>query len=121
MNIIGKWKLSSINAPGDTAELFEENKDMLLEFLCDGTLNTIVLAVEPYISMAAEAGDEAREDGYIVLYSSRWEERDGDIYYDSEVEGEILDEAITDSMVKLGITDDDHILYNYETFCYERV
>lgn len=42
--------------PEEHADVFNENKDMFLEFLNDGTLNTIVKAVSPYLEMAAEEG-----------------------------------------------------------------
>lgn len=135
MNIIGKWKLKGLNIPSEKglelftvdnypeeyADVFNENKDMILEFLEDGTLNTIVEAVEPYISMAAEEGLESRADGYIVSYSTKWEDRDGTIYYDSEAEGEILGEAIVDSFVPLEVTEDGCILFNFGMALYERI
>lgn len=134
MSIIGKWKLKGIrmpsedgfasytaaNIPDEYLDVFQENKDMLLEFLADGTLNTIVEATGPYLDMAAEAGIAPRDDGYIVAYSTQWEDRAGKIYYNSEVEGEILDEAV-DPFVEIGITEDGCILYNYGMFLYERV
>lgn len=134
MNIIGKWKLKGINVPTENgpvfyskdnipeeyAEVFNENKDMLLEFLEDGTLNTIVEAVGPYLELAAEAGIEAREDGYMVANSVKWENRNGTIYYDSGAEGTILDEAI-DPFIPLEVTDDDCILYNFGILLYERI
>lgn len=36
---------------------------MLLEFLADGTLNTIVEATGPYLDMAAKAEIAPRDDG----------------------------------------------------------
>lgn len=134
MKLIGKWKLKGINVPTENgpvsytkdnipeeyADVFNENKDMLLEFLEDGTLNTIVEAVGPYLEMAAESGIEAREDGYIVAFSTRWEDRNGTIYYNSEIEGTILDEEI-DPFMPIEITDDGCILYNFGMLLYERV
>lgn len=134
MNIIGKWKLKGMNIPTENgpvlytkdnfpeeyADLFDENKDMLLEFLEDGTLNTIVEATQPYLDMAAEEGIEVREDGYIVSSSTRWENRNGKIFYDSEVEGTILDEAV-DPFVEIDVTEDGCIWFNYGMALYERI
>lgn len=134
MNIIGKWKLKGMNIPTENglvlytkdnfpeeyADVFNENKDMLLEFLEDGTLNTIVEATGPYLDMAAEEGIEAREDGYLVCFSTHWENRNGRIYYDSEAEGTILDEPV-DPFVEIGVTEDGCIWFNYGMALYERV
>lgn len=134
MNIIGKWKLKGINIPTENGfefftednfpeefkDVFDENKDMILEFLEDGTLNTIVEAVGSYLDMAAEEGIEPRSDGYIVAFSSRWEDRDGKIFYDSEAEGTILDEAV-DPFVEIDVTEDGCIWYNFGMALYERL
>lgn len=133
MDFIGKWKLKGIYAPtengpvlytkesipADFADVFEENRDMVLEFLEDGTLNTIVEATGPYLEMAAESGAEVREDGYLVAFSTRWEKRDGKPYYNSELEGTVLDEAV-DPFVPIECTDDGCLLYNFGTLLYER-
>lgn len=133
MDFIGKWKLKGIHIPTENGlvlytvdnipdghiDIFNENKDMLLEFLEDGTLNNIVEAVGPYLEMAAESGVEPRDDGYIVAFSTQWEDRNGTIYYNSEIEGTILDEAV-DPFVEIGVTEDGCILYNYGMFLYER-
>ncbi len=134
MNIIGKWKLKAIclptengpvsytedTIPTENAEVFAENRDMLLEFLEDGTLNTIVKAEGEYLAMAEESGVEPREDGYIVAMSTSWENRGGKFYYNSELEGEILGDTV-DPFIEIGITDDGCIMYNYGMFVYERV
>lgn len=134
MNIIGKWKLKEIrlpsengpqrytedNCPPEQAEVFAENRDMLLEFLEDGTLNTLIPSTDEYLAMAAEAGLEVREDGFIVALSTQWEQRNGKPYYNSELEGELLGEAV-DPYIEIGETDDGCIMYNFGMFIYERV
>lgn len=133
MNIIGKWKLKGIrlpsengvelytidNVPAEHEDIFNENKDMILEFLEDGTLNTIVEATDTYVAMAAEEGMEVRGDGYIVAFSTKWEDRNGTIYYDSGMEGTILDEQV-DPFLPIESTDDGCILYNFGMALYER-
>lgn len=134
MNIIGKWKLKGMNVPTENGlelytvenfpeeyeDVLNENKDMLLEFCEDGTLNTVVEAVSPYLEMAAEEGVEPREDGYIVFDTVKWEDRDGKIFYDSQAEGEILGEAV-DPFVEIDVTEDGCIWFNYGMCLYERV
>lgn len=92
MNIIGKWKLKGINIPTENGpvfytgadfpeeyvDIFNENKDMILEFCEDGTLNTIVEATGAYLEMAAAEGIAPREDGFIVVDAVKWEDRGGE-------------------------------------------
>ncbi len=134
MNIIGKWKLKGISIPTENGlvlytedavpqehmDVFNENKDMILEFLEDGTLNTIVEAVGQYLEMATAEGIEPREDGYIIAMSTQWEQRGEAIFYNSQLEGEILDEQV-DPFIQIGFTEDGCILYNYGMFLYERI
>lgn len=133
MNIVGKWKLKGLNIPTadgaelytvdnypeEYAEIFDENKDMILEFCEDGTLNTVVKADGQYLEMAAEEGLEPREDGFIVVDSVKWEDRDGTIFYDSQAEGEILGEAV-DPFTEIDVTEDGCIWFNYGIALYER-
>lgn len=134
MNIVGKWKLKGLNIPtADGAELytvdnypeeyediFNENKDMVLEFCADGTYNMIMEAVGEIAETAEAEGYPIREDGYVVVDSATWEDRDGTIFYDSQAEGTILDEEI-DPFIELGITEDGCILFNYGMMLFERM
>lgn len=134
MNVIGKWKLKGINMPTENgivtytaenmtdeyAEVFNESKDMILEFLEDGTLNSIIEAVGKYLEMAKEEGIEPREDGYLVVSTVKWEDRNGKIFYDCGAEGTILDEKI-DPFIELSFTEDGCILYNFNMLLYERL
>lgn len=134
MNIIGKWKLKGMNIPAangpvfytednfpeEYVDVFNENKDMLLEFCEDGTLNTIVEATDSYLEMAAAEGIVPREDGFIVVDTVKWEDRDGKIFYDSQAEGTILDEPV-DPFVSIDVTEDGDIWFNFGMALYERV
>lgn len=134
MNIIGKWKLKGINIPTangpvlytvdnfpeEYADIFNENKDIILEFCENGILNTIVEATEPYLAMAAEEGFEQRQDGFFVIDTQKWENRDGKIFYDSQAEGEILGEDI-DPFVEIDVTEDGCIWFNFGMALYERM
>lgn len=126
MDVIGKWKLKGINVPTENgfvlynldnypeeyADVFNENKGMLLEFCADGTYNMIMEAVGEIAESAKAEGYPIREDGYVVIGSAKWEDRDGKIFYDSQAEGTILDEAI-DPFIELEVTEDGCILFNY--------
>lgn len=97
MDFIGKWKFKGINMPTpdgtkfftretateDMSEIFDEGEQMLLEFCEDGTYNMIVEAVGEIAETAAEEGYLIREDGYAVVDTAKWEDRDGTIFYDS--------------------------------------
>lgn len=134
MNIIGKWKLKGMNIPTENgfvlytmdnfpeeyADIFNENKDMLLEFCEDGTYNMIVEAVGEIAEAAAAENYPIREDGYAVVGTAKWEDRDGKIFYDSQAEGTILDEPV-DPFVELGVTEDGCIWFNYGMALYERM
>ncbi len=133
MDFIGKWKLKGINvptengvqfftretAPEEMGEVFDEGEQMLLEFCEDGTYNMIVEAVGEIAEAAAAEGYPIREDGYAVVSSAKWEDRDGKIFYDSQAEGTIGDEEI-DPFVELTFTPEGYILYNF-LYVYEKI
>lgn len=134
MNLIGKWKLKGINVPTEEGvitytrenlppeveDTFNEADMFILEFLEDGTYNMLVEATEELTQMAKDEGLEIREDGYIVNSSTTWKEVDGKLYYDSGVEGEILDEAV-DPFVEAQFAEDGCLLYNFGMMFYERI
>lgn len=133
MDIIGKWKLKSMNiptpdgmvlctkdnVPEECKEIYAEGESMDLEFLEDGTYNVIQKAEGELAELAKEEGLEIRPDGYVVAFSAKWEDRDGTIYYDSGVEGTVLDEEI-DPYLPLEFDEDGCILYDYGMSLYER-
>lgn len=133
MNIIGKWKLKGMNIPTengmtlytkenipeDFKDTYEEAEIMELEFLEDGTYNVMQKVEGELAAQAIEEGMEIREDGYVVAFTAKWEDRDGTIYYDSGAEGTILDEEV-DPFLPLEVTEDGCIWYNYGMCLYER-
>lgn len=134
MNIIGKWKLKGAriptedgfklytkdNIPQEHAGVLDEAADFDLEFLENGTYNLITKAVGQYAEEAEKEGLEVREDGYFVVSSATWEDRNGTVYYDSGAEGTILEEEV-DPFIPLEVTDDGCIFYNYGMLLYERM
>lgn len=133
MDFIGKWKFKGINMPTpdgtkfftretateDMSDIFDEGEQMLLEFCEDGTYNMIVEAVGEIAETAAEEGYLIREDGYAVVDTAKWEDRDGTIFYDSQAEGTIGDEEI-DPFVELTFTEEGDLVYNF-LYVYEKV
>lgn len=133
MDFIGKWKFKGINmptengvrfftrenAPDDMSDVFDEGEQMLLEFCEDGTYNMIVEAVGEVAESAEAEGYTIREDGYAVVISAKWEDRDGKIFYDSLAEGTIGDEEI-DPFVELTFNEDGNIVYNF-IYVYEKI
>lgn len=134
MNIIGKWKLKGMkvptenglefytvdNFPEEHMDVLNEGINMILEFCEDGTYN-VIQKVEGELAEQAEAeGMEIRPDGYAVLFSAKWEDRNGTIYYDTGAEGTILDEEV-DPFLPLEVDGDGCIWYNYGMGLYERM
>lgn len=134
MDIIGKWKFKGMNVPTEDGMVFYNKEDIPedfadvranaeafdLEFLADGTYNMIGKAEGELAEQAEEEGMEIREDGYVVAFSAKWEDRNGDIYYDCGAEGTILDEEV-DPFIKLEVNEDGNIWYNYGMCLYERI
>lgn len=69
---------------------------------------------------AKAEGMEIRDDGYVVAFSAKWEDRNGAIYYDTGAEGTILDEEI-DPFDPLKVNEEGCIWYNYGMCLYERM
>lgn len=133
MEFIGKWKLKGINmptengmqfmtretAPEEALDVFDEGEQMLLEFCEDGTYHMIAEAVGELAETAEAEGYPIREDGFIVVSTATWENRDGKIFYDSQAEGTIGDQEI-DPFVELTCTDDGCIVFNF-LYVYEKM
>lgn len=134
MNIIGKWTLKGIQVPTESgmtyyskADVPEEYQEGLaeaaatdLEFLEDGTYNMIQKVEGELAEQAREEGMEVREDGYVVAFTAKWEDRDGTIFYDTGAEGEILDEEV-DPFMPLEFDENGCMWFNYGMLLYERV
>lgn len=133
MDIIGKWKLKGMNVPTENGmvlytaenipdefkETFEETSLTVLEFLEGGVYNMIQKVEGELVEAAKAEGMEVRDDGYAVVLSATWEDRDGTVYYDTGAEGTILDEEI-DPFEPLQFTEDGCMLCNYGMCLYER-
>ena len=125
MNIIGKWKVKKIGVlqPDFSLKMFtpqeletledaEEYIKMassVIEFLPDGTMNTLLPVPEELVNQCLEAGMEI-VDGFAIMDQTTWKEENGEYFYDTKIEGEIFGEKVS-SFEKLKIKDDG-ILYS---------
>lgn len=89
------------------------------EFTPDGRLDTLMPVPEEMVEQAKNEGMEIRE-GFAVIKSAAWKEQDGKFFFDSEIEGEILGEAV-DSFMEIKVLPDGCLLYNMDVLVLERV
>ena len=135
MDIRGVWKVKEVHVPTPDGEKvftpdnppederFEGAVEMmqyLTEFAEDGTLNTLMFVPEDKRGEAAKHGAVVREDGYAAVESTVWKEENGKIYYDTEIEGEVLGEKV-DSFAEIPVTEDGCLQYGLGMIILERV
>lgn len=113
MNIIGKWKIIKIlimtkdfdrlmcpideiknNVSEDMLSDYLDMASTELEFLPDGTMNTIRCLTDEQAKQAAEEGIEL-VDGNKFVESTEWKEENGEYFYYSGNQGEIMGEAVS--------------------------
>ena len=96
----------------ETLEDAEEHLKMagtIIEFLPDGTMNTLFPVPEEFVNQLLEEGKKI-VDGFAIMDSTTWKEENGEYSYDTKIEGEIFGEKVS-SFQKLEI-EDDCILYS---------
>lgn len=135
MDVIGRWRLKSLNVPTENGivsytrdtvppeltDTFEETAQSMLEFTEDGHLNTIMAVTDELRAMAAAEGIEIPEGAdYFPVMTVAWELRDGKVFYEIDVEGEIMGETV-EPFDQLTFTEDGCILYNFGLATYERM
>lgn len=135
MDVRGVWKVKEVHVPTPDGEKvftpdnppederFEGAVEMMqyrTEFAEDGTLNTLMLVPEEMREEAAKHGAVVREDGYAAVESTVWKEENGKIYYDTEIEGEVLGEKV-DSFAEIPVTEDGCLQYGLGMIILERV
>ena len=135
MDIRGVWKVKEVHVPTPDGEKvftpdnppederFEGAVEMmqyLTEFAEDGTLNTLMFVPEDKRGEAAKHGVVVREDGYAAVESTVWKEENGKIYYDTEIEGEVLGEKV-DSFAEIPVTEDGCLQYGLGMIILERI
>ena len=135
MDVLGVWKVKEVHVPTPDGEKvftpdnppederFEGAVEMMqyrTEFAEDGTLNTLMFVPEDKRGEAAKHGAVVREDGYAAVESTVWKEENGKIYYDTEIEGEVLGEKV-DSFAEIPVTEDGCLQYGLGMIILERV
>lgn len=135
MDVRGVWKVKEVHVPTPDGEKvftpdnppederFEGAVEMMqyrTEFAEDGTLNTLMFVPEEMREEAAKHGAVVREDGYAAVESTVWKEENGKIYYDTEIEGEVLGEKV-DSFAEIPVTEDGCLQYGLGMIILERV
>lgn len=135
MDVRGVWKVKEVHVPTPDGEKvftpdnppederFEGAVEMMqyrTEFAEDGVLNTLMFVPEEMREEAAKQGAVVREDGYAVVESTVWKEENGKIYYDTEIEGEVLGEKV-DSFAEIPVTEDGCLQYGLGMIILERV
>ena len=135
MDVRGVWKVKEVHVPTPDGEKvftpdnppederFEGAVEMMqyrTEFAEDGTLNTLMFVPEDKRGEAAKHGAVVREDGYAAVESTVWKEENGKIYYDTEIEGEVLGEKV-DSFAELPVTAAGCLQYGLGMIILERV
>ena len=135
MDVRGVWKVKEVHVPTPDGEKvftpdnppederFEDAVEMMqyrTEFAEDGTLNTLMFVPEDKRGEAAKHGAVVREDGYAAVESTVWKEENGKIYYDTEIEGEVLGEKV-DSFAEIPVTEDGCLQYGLGMIILERV
>ena len=134
MDIRGIWKVKEVHVPTPDGEkvftpdnppedeMFEEMAAMMqwrTEFADDGALNTLMFVPEEMKAEAAKHGVDVRDDGYAVIDSTHWEERDGKFFYDTKIEGEVLGEKV-DPFIEIPVIDGDCLEYSHGMIILER-
>lgn len=134
MDIRGIWKVKEVHVPTPDGEkvftpdnppedeIFEEMAAMMqwrTEFADDGALNTLMFVPEEMKAEAAKHGVDVRDDGYAVIDSTQWEERDGKFFYDTKIEGEVLGEKV-DTFIEIPVIDGGCLKYSHGMIILER-
>lgn len=140
MNIIGKWKIKEFHIPNpmnledpskaiciytpETLPDEEEYEDFaqmartFFEFTPEGRLDTLMPIPADMYEEVQKEGLEIR-NGFAVIKSTTWKEQDGKLFYDSEIQGEVLGEAV-DSFLEIKVLPDGCLLYNMDVLVLER-
>ena len=134
MDIRGIWKVKEVHVPTPDGEkvftpdnppedeMFEEMAALMqwrTEFADDGALNTLMFVPEEMKAEAAKHGVDVRDDGYAVIDSTQWEERDGKFFYNTKIEGEVFGEKV-DTFIEIPVIDGDCLEYSHGMIILER-
>ena len=93
----------------EDAEEYLNMASAIVEFLPDGTMNTLFPVTKELEEQLIAEGKEI-VDGFGIMDTTTWKKENEEYFYDTKIEGEIFDEKVS-SFEKLEI-EDDCILYS---------
>ena len=114
MNLIGKWKVKELPVypePGkmifvavedfpkyitdeDLLNDYMQQASFIYEFCEDGTVETMMPIPEEMMEKAKEQGAKIKGN-YGVIDTTVWKEEDGKIFYDTKINGTVMDEPVS--------------------------
>ena len=124
MNLIGKWKVKELPVyPEPSKMIFVAVEDfpkyITYEFCEDGTVETMMPIPEEMMEKAKEQGAKIK-DNYGVIDTTVWKEEDGKIFYDTKINGTVMDEPVS-SFAEIKEAEDGTIRFNAGFTVLERV
>ena len=127
MNLIGKWKVKELPVypePCKTIfvaveELPMQQASFIYEFCEDGTVETMMPIPEEMMEKAKEQGAKIKGN-YGVIETTEWKEEDGKIFYDTKINGTVMDEPVS-SFAEIKEAEDGTIRFNAGFTVLERV
>lgn len=120
--VLGQWRMKymisfdeDLNAKHALLEDLAAEKDdkelkimsiTIMEFTPDGNIDMkIPIEKTGYTVEQVEADGMKVKDGYVMMDSNHWKEKDGEVYADTGLEGEVLGEKV-DGWEKLSLNED---------------
>ena len=120
--VLGQWRMKymisfdeDLNAKHALLEDLAADKDdkelkimsiTIMEFTPDGNIDMkIPIEKTGYTVEQVEADGMKVKDGYVMMDSNYWKEKDGEVYADTGLEGEVLGEKV-DGWEKLSLNED---------------
>ena len=110
MSYIGKWRFHSIGVINEAGNLTYMNAE---EYINSPMPKE---EYESYLAELESGGEKELRPGMICMRCSDWEERNGELWFDSGIEGEAFGED-TDTWAK---AIDENGLFTFMTMRYEK-
>ena len=139
MNLIGKWKVKELPVypepcktifvaveelpkyitDEDLLNDYMQQASFIYEFCEDGTVETMMPIPEEMMEKAKEQGAKIKGN-YGVIETTEWKEEDGKIFYDTKIQGTVMDEPVS-SFAEIKEAEDGTIRFNAGFTILERV
>ena len=112
MNLIGKRKVKEL-------PVYPEPSKMIFVAVEDCTVETMMPIPEEMMEKAKEQGAKIKGN-YGVIDTTVWKEEDGKIFYDTKINGTVMDEPVS-SFAEIKEAEDGTIRFNAGFTVLERV